>query len=70
MLVFSLSKDELINVKLSDYGISQIATSLGLTASKGTLGYQAPEVALGDNEYNIEVWNRINSFYFDWSQYM
>ena len=41
-------------MKLSDYGISQITSTLGLTASKGTLGYQAPEVGMGQ-EYGAEI---------------
>lgn len=45
-----------INVKLSDYGISQWSSSMmGLTSGKGTLGYQAPEVIQKGVEYNTEV---------------
>ena len=59
ILLFSLSTGILINAKISDYGISQYATPLGLTASKGTPGYQAPEMSQGDQWYNTEVTNLI-----------
>ena len=45
----------LINVKISDYGISQYAGVMGLNAPVGTPGHQAPEVTQGDSEYNLEV---------------
>lgn len=51
----SLSMGMLINVKITDYGISQESTFLGLAAQKGTSGYQAPEIAKGDGEYHTEV---------------
>ena len=44
-----------INVKLSDYGISQWSSVMGLTASKGTPGYQAPEVTQQNTNYNEKV---------------
>ncbi|XP_029643298.1 leucine-rich repeat serine/threonine-protein kinase 2 isoform X2 [Octopus sinensis] len=49
VLVFSLSTTCLINVKISDYGISQLSTFYGLTANEGTPGYQAPEVIKKEN---------------------
>lgn len=55
ILVFSLSMGVLINVKISDYGISQYAGVMGLNAPVGTPGHQAPEVTQGDSEYNLEV---------------
>ncbi|XP_057306115.1 leucine-rich repeat serine/threonine-protein kinase 2-like isoform X1 [Hydractinia symbiolongicarpus] len=55
VLVVSLSMGMLINVKITDYGISQESTFLGLAAQKGTSGYQAPEIAKGDGEYHTEV---------------
>ena len=58
ILVFSLSMGVLINVKISDYGISQYAGVMGLNAPVGTPGHQAPEVTQGDSEYNLEVSNR------------
>ena len=44
-----------INVKLSDYGISQWSSILGLTAVKGTAGYQAPEVSQRNISYTVKV---------------
>lgn len=49
ILVFSLCLTSLINVKISDYGISQLIAPYGLTAKEGTRGYQAPEVARREN---------------------
>ena len=45
----------LINAKISDYGIARYATRCGLTATEGTPGYRAPEVVRGDIGYNTEV---------------
>lgn len=44
-----------INVKLSDYGISQWSSLIGLTAVKGTAGYQAPEVSQRNTRYDSKV---------------
>ncbi|XP_066910752.1 leucine-rich repeat serine/threonine-protein kinase 2-like isoform X2 [Clytia hemisphaerica] len=55
VLVFSLSIGMHINVKLSDYGISQWSSILGLTAVKGTAGYQAPEVSQRNISYDGKV---------------
>ena len=44
-----------INVKLSDYGISQWSSLIGLTAVKGTAGYQAPEVTQRNTRYDFKV---------------
>ncbi|XP_041348341.1 leucine-rich repeat serine/threonine-protein kinase 2-like isoform X2 [Gigantopelta aegis] len=44
ILMFSLSPSDLINAKISDYGISQFTTLYGLTAQEGTPAYRAPEV--------------------------
>ena len=49
-----------INVKLSDYGISQWSSLIGLTAVKGTAGYQAPEVSQRNTRYNDKVSNNFN----------
>ncbi|XP_070559117.1 leucine-rich repeat serine/threonine-protein kinase 2-like isoform X2 [Ptychodera flava] len=55
ILIFSLSLGVLVNAKISDYGISRFATPIGLTASEGTPGYRAPEVAKGDVFYDEKV---------------
>lgn len=55
ILIFSLSLANLINAKISDYGIARYATRCGLTATEGTPGYRAPEIARGDIAYNMEV---------------
>lgn len=55
ILIFSLSLTNLINAKISDYGIARYATRCGLTATEGTPGYRAPEIARGDIAYNVEV---------------
>lgn len=55
ILIFSLSIVNLINAKIADYGIARYATGCGLTATEGTPGYRAPEVAKGDVAYNTEV---------------
>ncbi|BFZ02376.1 hypothetical protein BsWGS_05416 [Bradybaena similaris] len=46
ILVMSLSVDDRVNVKLSDYGISKFKTLSGITGVSGTVGYMAPEVLL------------------------
>lgn len=55
VLVFSLSMGMFINVKLSDYGISQWSSLLSLTAAKGTPGYMAPEVMQRNTRYDYKV---------------
>lgn len=47
MLVWSLDENSLVNVKLSDYGISCFATPQGVAGEEGTPGYQAPEIRTG-----------------------
>lgn len=47
MLVWSLDVNSLLNVKLSDYGISCFATPQGVAGEEGTPGYQAPEIRTG-----------------------
>ena len=47
MLVWSLDESTLLNVKLSDYGISCFATPQGVAGEEGTPGYQAPEIRTG-----------------------
>ena len=47
VLVWSLDEDDVINVKLSDYGISCFATPQGVLGEEGTPGFQAPEVSFG-----------------------
>ncbi|XP_077987744.1 leucine-rich repeat serine/threonine-protein kinase 2-like [Glandiceps talaboti] len=55
VLVYSLSVTDVINAKISDYGISRFATPLGLTSSEGTAGYRAPEIGKKDILYNNKV---------------
>lgn len=55
ILIFSLSVANLINAKICDYGVARYATRCGLTASEGTPGYRAPEIARGDVTYNLEA---------------
>lgn len=47
VLVWSLDETSLLNVKLSDYGISCFATPQGVAGEEGTPGYQAPEIRTG-----------------------
>lgn len=47
ILVWSLVESALLNVKLSDYGISCFATPQGVAGEEGTPGYQAPEIRTG-----------------------
>jgi len=47
VLVWSLDESNLLNVKLSDYGISCFATPQGVSGEEGTPGYQAPEIRTG-----------------------
>ncbi|XP_067017125.1 leucine-rich repeat serine/threonine-protein kinase 1-like isoform X3 [Acropora muricata] len=47
VLVWSLDENSLLNVKISDYGISCFATPQGVAGEEGTPGYQAPEIRTG-----------------------
>ncbi|XP_054590342.2 leucine-rich repeat serine/threonine-protein kinase 1 isoform X2 [Nothobranchius furzeri] len=47
ILVWSLEVQDLVNVKLSDYGISRHSFREGALGVEGTPGYQAPEVRPG-----------------------
>ncbi|KAI8480800.1 Leucine-rich repeat serine/threonine-protein kinase 1 [Branchiostoma belcheri] len=47
VLVWSLDPQVPINVKISDYGISQFSSPQGVLSSDGTPGFQAPEVRPG-----------------------
>ena len=49
MLVWSESVTAPINVKLTDYGISCTVTAMGVSSTRGTLGYQAPEQVVSRN---------------------
>ena len=42
-----MDESALLNVKLSDYGISCFATPQGVDGEEGTPGYQAPEIRTG-----------------------
>ncbi|XP_062620633.1 leucine-rich repeat serine/threonine-protein kinase 2-like [Saccostrea cucullata] len=48
VLIYSLSLSEVVNAKISDYGISRFSTPDGLTAQEGTPAYRAPEVIRGE----------------------
>lgn len=43
VLVWSLDPNDVINVKLADYGISRFANPGGVKGEEGTPGYLAPE---------------------------
>ncbi|XP_028999543.1 leucine-rich repeat serine/threonine-protein kinase 1 isoform X2 [Betta splendens] len=47
ILVWSLEVQDLVNIKLSDYGISRQSFHEGALGVEGTPGYQAPEVRPG-----------------------
>ena len=49
VLLFSLSMLADLNAKLSDYGISTMATSVGSFQQEGTPGYRAPECIKGES---------------------
>ena len=59
MLVWSLDDNSLLNVKLSDYGISCFATPQGVAGEEGTPGYQAPEIRTGAG-YDEKVSNHLH----------
>ncbi|XP_066918410.1 leucine-rich repeat serine/threonine-protein kinase 1-like isoform X2 [Clytia hemisphaerica] len=44
VLVWSLDPNDVINIKLSDYGIATFSTPQGVIGEGGTHGFQAPEV--------------------------
>ncbi|XP_055999651.1 leucine-rich repeat serine/threonine-protein kinase 2-like isoform X2 [Ostrea edulis] len=48
VLIYSLSLSEVVNAKISDYGISRFSTPDGLMAQEGTPAYRAPEVIRGE----------------------
>ena len=52
--MWTLEKDAIVHVKLSDYGISRFATPQGILGEEGTPGFQAPEVRTGST-YNEKV---------------
>ena len=43
VLIWSLDKDQPVNAKLADYGISRFANPGGIKGEEGTPGYLAPE---------------------------
>lgn len=59
LLIFNVNSTALINVKISDYGISRISAPYGILGTEGTPGYRAPEVILGQ-AYRFQV-----SFFFE-----
>jgi len=44
VLVWSLSSQDRVDVRLTDYGVSQFSSPLGLRSVKGTEEYMAPEL--------------------------
>ena len=44
VLVWSLSSQDGVDVRLTDYGVSQFSSPLGLRSVKGTEEYMAPEL--------------------------
>lgn len=65
ILVWSENCDSLVNVKLSDYGISCYSAPQGIIGTEGTPGYQAPEV-LKNMTYDDKVHSpRLNVFFFN-----
>ncbi|GAB1603577.1 leucine-rich repeat serine/threonine-protein kinase 1-like [Argonauta hians] len=60
ILVWTLSLDAEVNVKLSDYNFSQYMTPKGVKKMLGTAGYQAPEILQRysfDNHIDIYSWS-------------
>lgn len=53
----------MVNVKLSDYGISCFATPQGVAGDEGTPGYQAPEIrpGIGYDEKVRQAWEGLLS---------
>jgi leucine-rich repeat kinase 1 len=47
VLVWSTNVDDVVNIKLSDYGLAQRVTQQGVMGIEGTPGYQAPEMRSG-----------------------
>ncbi|XP_041364920.1 leucine-rich repeat serine/threonine-protein kinase 1-like isoform X2 [Gigantopelta aegis] len=54
ILVCSLDVGDVVNAKLTDYGISKFSTTQGLVGFKGTMGYMAPEI-MCNYTYNEKV---------------
>ena len=54
ILVMNDSVEDPIVVKLSDYGLAQLVTLQGIRGDEGTIGYQAPEIILGQ-PYDTKV---------------
>ena len=62
VLVMSYDIKDVINVKLSDYGISKFSTLQGLTGMFGTVGYMAPEVTAKEAYTNKVVYLVVDVF--------
>ena len=45
VLLWSLGLDDLINCKLTDFGITAMSAPIGIRGTHGTVGYTAPEVS-------------------------
>ena len=54
ILVFSLSIGVFVNAKITDFGISRMATSGGLKGFQGTAGYMDSQIT-GNQSYNNKV---------------
>ena len=63
LLMWSLEKNAIVHVKLSDYGISRFATPQGMLGEEGTPGFQAPEVRAGST-YNEKVCVIFRALYY------
>lgn len=63
--MWSLDETSLLNVKLSDYGISCFATPQGVAGEEGTPGYQAPEIRTGVGyDEKVPDWLGVTHFYW------
>ena len=47
VLVWSIDSNDMVNVKISDYGISRLSTPQGVIGHEGTPWYMAPEIRSG-----------------------
>jgi serine/threonine protein kinase len=69
VLVWSESLTAPVNVKLTDYGISCTVTAVGLSSTRGTLGYQAPEQVIMRNNISKSFDLRVDVFAYGMMMY-